>query len=75
MIPMDKTELTKKLGDNIKELRKNRGLSLTQLAKNTGIDYTQLHRIEHGKINTSIYQIFLISKTLNLPMAMLFNEM
>jgi transcriptional regulator with XRE-family HTH domain len=42
-------------------------MSLECLSNETGIGYSQLSRIERGKINTSIYQIYLIIKTLNVP--------
>ncbi len=37
---------------------------MEQLAFEIGIEYAQLSRIERGKINTSIFQIFLISRAL-----------
>lgn len=40
---------------------------MEELAFEVGIEYTQLSRIERGKINTSIYQLFLLSRALKVP--------
>jgi len=42
---------------------------MEQLAFEIGIEYTQLSRIERGIINTSIFQLFIISRALNIELA------
>ena len=64
---LTKEELSNSIGKIIRELRLSKKMSLECLSNETGIGYSQLSRIERGKINTSIYQIYLIIKTLNVP--------
>ena len=42
-------------------------MSIESLSNETGLGYSQLSRIERGKINTSIYHIYIIVKTMNIP--------
>ena len=63
----------KKLGKRIKKLRMEQKVSQLQLAFEAGISREQLGRIESGKINTSVSNIFAIAKALNLPAQELFN--
>lgn len=67
-----KEELCTKVGFRVREIRLSKKLSIEKLALEAGIEYTQLSRIELGKINTSIYQIYKISKTLEVTMPELF---
>lgn len=60
-----KNEVATYVGNNVRSLRQSRGMTIEQLAFEVGIEYTQLSRIERGRINTSIYQLFLICKALN----------
>ena len=43
------------------------------LAYEAGIEYAQLSRIELGKINTTVYQIYVLSKILDEPLSSLLN--
>ena len=63
----------KKLGKKIKKLRLEQKVSQMQLAFEAGISREQLGRIESGKINTSVSNIFAIAKALNLPAQELFS--
>lgn len=67
-----KEEFCIKVGYRVRELRVNRKLSIEKLALESGLEYTQVSRIELGKINTSIYQIYKISKTLDVPIPEIF---
>jgi transcriptional regulator with XRE-family HTH domain len=58
-----KEEFCSKVGYRVRELRVKK-LSIEKLTLEAGIEYTQLSRIEPGKINTTIYQIYKISKAL-----------
>lgn len=62
---LQKSELATKLGRQIRVLRVARKMTMEDLAIDAGIEYAQLSRIEHGKINTSVYQVYLISKALH----------
>ncbi len=61
---MKKIEVSEIVGAKIRKIRNEKGLSIQNLAYEIGIEYTQLSRIERGKINTSIFQLFVISRAL-----------
>lgn len=71
---LQKEEVCVMVGVKLRELRLHKKLSIEKVALDTGIEYTQLSRIERGKINTSIYQIYRISKTLDVPMPCIFTD-
>jgi transcriptional regulator with XRE-family HTH domain len=64
-----KDEISQIVGAKIRKIRITQGLSIQNLAYEIGIEYTQLSRIERGKINTSIFQLFLISRALEVNFA------
>ncbi len=66
---MKKDEISQIVGAKIRKTRITKGLSIQNLAYEIGIEYTQLSRIERGKINTSIFQLFLISRALEVNFA------
>jgi transcriptional regulator with XRE-family HTH domain len=69
---LTKEEVCKHVGTKIREARENKGLTMEKFAHESGIDYTQISRIELGKINTSIYHIYLITKKLDLQLLDIF---
>lgn len=69
----DKKRLASKIGSNIRTLRQCKGMSIEKLALKSDIGYMQLSRIELGKINTTIYQVFKISKSLDVNLQEIFN--
>lgn len=64
MTETKKTLIAVAVGSKIRSIRQTKKWTIEQLAFEVGIEYTQLSRIERGKINTSIFQIFLISNAL-----------
>jgi len=70
---LSKEELSLVIGQRIRNLRLEKKMSIEKLAHEAGIEYTQLSRIELGKINTSIYHLYLISLTLGIELAELFD--
>ena len=56
----------KKFGLRLKEIRLEKGFSQEQLAWETGLEFSQINRIENGKINTSISNIFIIAEALKI---------
>jgi transcriptional regulator with XRE-family HTH domain len=64
---LKKEEFVLKVGSKIRELRMEKGLSIEKLANNAEIERKQLSRIELGEINTSIYQVYNITHTLEVP--------
>ena len=73
MIETKKNEVANIVGSKIRSIRQSKGLTIEQLAFEIGIEYTQLSRIERGRINTSIFQLFLISKALNISFSEIIN--
>jgi transcriptional regulator with XRE-family HTH domain len=39
------------------------------------MDYSQLSRIERGKINTSVYQVYILARVLNVPVDSVFKDL
>ncbi len=70
---LSKEDIKKVIGNNIRRLRVEKKMSIEVMAFESEMDYTQLSRIELGKINTSIYQIYKISKTLQVSMSDIVN--
>ena len=70
-----KNEISLLVGKKIRCLRQDRGLTMEQLAFEVGIEYTQLSRIERGRINTSVFQLFLISKALDIGFSEITNDL
>lgn len=53
------------LGKNIRRARISKNLTIEQLAHEANMTYSQVSRIELGKINTSVYTLHVLSRTLN----------
>lgn len=69
-----KDEIATLLGKRIRSLRITRNLTMEELAMESGMDYSQISRIERGKINTSVYQIYMITSVLNITINDVFEE-
>lgn len=65
---MSKEELLEKLGKRIIELRTKQNLSQTDLAYMCNWDRQVLHKIEKGKVNSTIFIIYQISAELKIPL-------
>ena len=61
----NKKELSGIIGERIRQIRNNKGLSIESLSIDCDMDPTQLSRIELGKINTSVYQIYKLCAALD----------
>jgi transcriptional regulator with XRE-family HTH domain len=61
---LTKDELTRQVGAKIRELRLSRNKTIEDMALEAEMEYTQLSRIERGKINTGIYHLYKISRSL-----------
>ena len=72
---LSKEQVTKIVGSNIRSVRIAKKLSIEKVAFDAGIEYTQLSRIELGKINTSIYNIYKISRSLDIKIPEIFIEL
>lgn len=70
----EKNELAKTLGNRVREVRKYRGFTLEKLALDAEIELKQLSRIEYGKINTTVFQIYRLCYSLNVNLGELFGS-
>ena len=70
---LKKEDVVKKVGNKLREIRLEKKLTIEKVALDSEIEYTQLSRIELGKINTSIYQIYKISYSLSVPVPEIFH--
>ena len=63
-----KKEISILVGSRIRSLRIAAGKSMSALANESDMEYMQLSRIELGQINTTVYQLYKISKSLNVEL-------
>jgi transcriptional regulator with XRE-family HTH domain len=73
LIENKKNQVAITVGNRVRSIRKAKGLTIEQLAFEIGVEYTQLSRIERGRINTSVFQLFLISKALKVNFSEIIN--
>ncbi len=72
---MDKSEILKEFGHNLRAERNRAGLSQEQLAERIGVSYGQVvGTIERGEINTSLSVIIAIMNALDLDFDKLFDR-
>ena len=69
---MEKEKFLKKFGQRLAEVRKQKGLTQEQLAEATNLHRTYIGFIEQGKRNPVIWNIYKISKALNISSKELF---
>lgn len=69
---LTKDELVIKVGEKIREIRKDKGLTIEELSSDAEIESRQLRRIELGQINTSLYQIYKLTHSLDIPLQQVF---
>ncbi|MCL6274504.1 helix-turn-helix domain-containing protein [Muricauda sp. 2012CJ35-5] len=68
---MEKTEMLKALGENIKKIRLEKGLTQVDLVGKieARIDTTNISRIEKGRTNATIHTLYRISEALEVPLS------
>lgn len=71
----DKELVIKAIGNRVRALRYGKFLTLESLSFKADMDYKQLSRIELGKINTSIYQIYKIANALQINASEIINAL
>jgi putative transcriptional regulator len=70
---MDKDTFLKKLGDNVVRLRSAKNWSQSDLAHAAEMDRQNIYRLEHGKINPSIFYLKQIADALEVTLSELVN--
>lgn len=65
---MDKFELAKAIGNNIKNVRLSKGISQQKLAADCNFEKSNMSRIEAGRTNITIHSLYLIAKALNVKL-------
>jgi len=65
---LTKREVVYLIGSKLREIREKKGLTIARLAFEAGIESKQLIRIELGQINTSIFQIYRLTKAMGIEM-------
>ena len=73
---MSYDNIYKRVARNIKKYRKEKGMTQEKLAEETGYSYTNIRRIEAPNCRKifSIETIYVISKALDIPIYILFEE-
>ncbi|MFN5021709.1 MAG: helix-turn-helix domain-containing protein [bacterium] len=67
-----KRNFTIELGKRLRAVRSSQKISIEDLANQSDMTYSQISRIELGKINTTVYTLYKLSKSLNVhPMEIL----
>ena len=65
---LTKREVVYLIGSKVRDIREKKGLTIARLAFEAGIESKQLIRIELGQINTSLFQIYRITKAMGIEM-------
>lgn len=71
MASMEKSEILKIIGQNVKRIRLEKGLTQVDLVGKieARIDTTNISRIEKGRTNATIHTLFRISQALEVPLS------
>jgi transcriptional regulator with XRE-family HTH domain len=71
MAIMEKSEILKIIGQNVKRIRLEKGLTQVDLVGKieAQIDTTNISRIEKGRTNATIHTLYRISKALEVPLS------
>lgn len=75
MASMEKLEILKKIGENIKKARLEKGYTQVDLVGKVEakIDTTNISRIEKGRTNATIHTLYRISQALEVPLSEICN--
>lgn len=75
MASMEKTEVLRKIGENVKKARLEKGYTQVDLVGKieAKIDTTNISRIEKGRTNATIHTLYRISQALEVPLSNLCN--
>lgn len=54
-------KLLREVGANLRKARKAKGISIESLANQSDLDYSQIRRMEVGKVNYSLSQLYRVA--------------
>ena len=69
---IDKKNVQCYLGTTIRNLRIRKGWTMEKTAFESEMEYIQISRIELGKINTTVFQVYKLAKALDVEMTEFF---
>lgn len=69
---IEKKDIQCYLGTTIRNLRIRKGWTMEKTAFESEMEYIQISRIELGKINTTVYQVYKLAKALDIEMTEFF---
>ncbi len=71
MARMERSQVLKTIGQNIKKIRQEKGLTQVDLVGKieARIDTTNISRIEQGRTNATIITLYKISQALEVPLS------
>lgn len=69
---MTKDQLSKNIGKRIVTLRTKKGMNQSDLARACGKDRQAIEKIENGKVNSTVFSLYEISKALEVDLFELF---
>ena len=62
------------VGSNLRQIRNDKNISIEELANLSDMTYSQVSRIELGKINTTCYTLYVLSKVLGVHITEFFRN-
>jgi len=62
------------VGSNVRQIRNEKNISIEELANLSDMTYSQVSRIELGKINTTCYTLYVLSKVLGVHVTDFFRD-
>jgi len=71
-VDTEKKNFIIKFGKNLQRIRVQKKLTQAQLAADSNVEVSQISRVERGVLNTSLGNIYSISKALDIPIDELF---
>lgn len=72
---IDKKLFCTHLGKIIRSIRLDKGFTIENVAFKSGMEYKQVSRIEHGEINTTVFQIHRLAYSLDITTKNIFEKL
>lgn len=69
-----KNIFSSQVGNNLRQIRNDKNISIEELANLSDMTYSQVSRIELGKINTTCYTLYVLSKVLGVHITEFFQN-